>query len=57
MSNCADKSDDIVFLINKYQEAILMSNELSFEEKDWILGALSTAIYSFNYWNKSNIIK
>ena len=46
-----ETNDDILFIINKYQEIIDNSNELTAAEKEYVSYALSTAIYSFNYWN------
>lgn len=42
--------DDVVVLINKYATVVNASDELSEEEKDYILYGLATALYSFNYW-------
>lgn len=48
----ANNCDDVVFIINKYVEAIDASNELSPEEKTSLKYGFATALYSTNYWEK-----
>lgn len=45
--------EDITTLVNKYAEVIENSDELTDDEKDIILGSLSVATYSFNYWEQN----
>ena len=47
----ANDNNDMVHIINQYIEVIDASEELSENDKDNIKSGLSTAIYSFNYWN------
>lgn len=51
LANYPSDNMDVVMLINEYKNVIDTCNELTEEEKDWVCGALATALYSFNYWN------
>lgn len=44
--------DDMEFLINKYIEAVKVSNEISDEDKKIIYQSLSVAASSFEFWDK-----
>ena len=46
----AKDTTDAAYIINEYSKVINASDELSDEEKSWIMGGLSTALYSCNYW-------
>lgn len=48
------ENDDVIYLINKYKGIIEASDELTDEEKESIYYALSTALYSYNYWYIQN---
>lgn len=51
-SNYSSDCHDVAFLINKYNEVISNSNELTSTEKDNIRIALATALCSYSYWSK-----
>lgn len=47
---------DIVTLINNYSSAVMNSDELSDQEKEWVQMGLAVSIYSYNYWNQVGIV-
>lgn len=51
--NYSSDNDDVVLFINRYKNIINNSNEIADEEKEWIFGALATALYSYNYWTST----
>lgn len=53
--NYVSECDDIIFIINKYSECINSSSELSDDEKSYLNMGLATSLYSYNYWNNTDL--
>lgn len=49
---CARDCADVSIIINKYQNIIMQSNELSEDEKNNLNLAFGTALYSINFWKE-----
>lgn len=48
-------TEDVAYVINKYIDIIEQDNQITTTEKEVVYSALSTAVYSSNYWqNKIN---